>query len=322
MARRHRRSVVAVAASALILGLVVTAVAAPEKKSVVVDVTVNGVLNPSVAAGVNNTFDVTVYNTSDNTPLGAADIPLPEADFEVGSVAVEGNWTATVIDGKVRIVANDSQSRVPACGSHTDYTSCPSITVSIGLTIVQPPSTGTPYAFGAVDARQANNFNGALNELNFDADRSHLGFTATGEGKRCATNPCTSTIPREGSTSLKVSVPCVGNCGILGADIDASYLDAAFCAESGCLGEGIFWNPPADAGGKVTVEMTLNKSVHNGSPNAIDFYVIFDGDGKPDGPVLCGTAGSGCVFTVSKVAGGHFLVTATVDPDDPRGFAS
>ncbi|MFP3916036.1 MAG: hypothetical protein ACLFWM_14240, partial [Actinomycetota bacterium] len=270
--KRYRGRIVALIGAVLVVGMVSTALAAPEKKTFAAEVAVSAEVPPTIPAGVPATFDVTIYNTSSSVPLGAAEVSVPspsDAEFllDPASVVVnDPNWSFQILDGSVRVMSNDSQSRLAPCTAG-DHTACPSVTVSMDLTVLQPFADGIDYSFG-VEARQANNFNGTLNDLNLEADRSSLGVTVTGLGERCESNPCRVDLPQEVDTSLQLTASCVGECtGVVGADIDASY-----CDDPGtCVGQGVFWNPPADADGDVTVELVIDKGSYKGNPNALQF---------------------------------------------------
>lgn len=300
-ARRRSQSVVVITTMTLIVGLVLAAGAAPDKKQFETAIT-----PLTSTAGTAVDYALTITNTSDTAPLGAAQITVP-GGFEVVAVAVEEgrNWSLEQpVENPFRIYANDTMSRL-----------APGQSISVTISAVTPLQAGdTNYTFD-VQARQANNFNGNRNDLNGGGPTVKITGTATA----CETGKSCTAGFSEGRTAAQVETTCLTtDCGNLVLDLDKGYCDDP----ATCAGEGVFWVPPAISdSGVVELEILIPRSEFSGGVGQIRFFIAPTGDGPAE---ECGSAAdtTGCSYKVTPAGRNLYQIAVTVDQVDPRAFAS
>jgi hypothetical protein len=300
LVRRGWRSLTPMLVVVLVVGTYLTAGAAPDQKSFETTIT------PSTAtAGTPVDFTLTIANTSDpDVPLGAARITVPSG-FTVNSVAFVGtpNWTLLSTDPIV-IAANDSASRLASGQS-----------ISLTIDAVTPLQNGDQSYDFAVDARQANNFNGKKNDLS----GTGAAVLVTGSAVACEQGVSCSTGHDEAGTNVDVTTTCAADaveCANLVVDLDEN------CLGQECAGLASFWVPPTEnSAATVEVVLTIPKSAFGGDgAGQVQFFVA------PTGAAAafeCGTNNAvlACDYKVKPV-GNSYEITATVAQVDPRGFAS
>lgn len=301
MAKGHRQLVVVVTTMTLIVGLVVAAGAAPDKKQFE-----TGITPLTSTAGTAVDYVLTITNTSDAAPLGAAQITVPDG-FYIVSVAVEEdrNWSLEEpVGNPFRILADDIMARL-----------APGQSISVTISAVTPLQGGdTNYTFD-VEARQANNFNGNRNDLNGVGPTVEVTGTATA----CETGQSCTAGFSAGRTSAQVETTCLTtDCGNLILDLDKGYCDDP----ATCAGEGVFWVPPAiSESGVVELEILIPRSEFDGGVGQIRFFIAPTGASEA---VECGSAAdtTGCSYKVTPAGRNLYQIAVTVDQVDPRAFAS
>ena len=292
--RLTRRITVITLAFALIGALMPIAGAAPDHKQF------TATLDQSVAvAGMDSTLTLKVTHTSKNTKLGAFRLDVPGA-FEVLGTGSIPDWTVTVENGDILAIANKPPKGLD-----------PGKSLTLTIDVRNPLQNGdTTYDFG-IEARQANHFKGAGNDLNYVG--GPLALTITGSAVACSGSSC-STSFNENVTALSVVATCQGsNCGILTADLGNEYCRG----NESCADRAAFWNPPAGAKGFVEITLTIPKHEVDGKPK---FFIAKTIDDKAK---ECGSkkAALKCTYKVTKKHG-KWIIKAWVEAGDPRGFVS
>lgn len=292
--------------------------AAPDHKSF------EATISPAEAlAGTSTDFEVTVKNTSDNVKLGAVRITVPDGFVFEGITAVDpSNWN---VDGNQVTAPSPSQGLAPG----------ESLVMTVAARTALQEGGDTEYEFG-IEARQANHFNGARNDLNFVGDP--LTLLVTGSAVACTSTSCATSFSEE-TTDAEVEVPCEEtDCGILVLDLDTDY-----CNGNACGGKGVFWNPPANPGGRVLLTLVIPQSEFDEGEIGISSYGSYEDGYDEDLPQFfyskddmtfeeCeldeddvdyyeSETPAECEFQVFE-EGDDFVFEINIDPVDPRGFAS
>lgn len=286
----RRRGLLAIVI-ALALVAAIPAGAAPDHKRF------SATISPgTIVAGLGETT-LTITNNSTSAPLGAARINVsPPLQFEI--VSANTGWV---------ILGNQVTATDPS------FSLQPGQSLVLGLSVTALQGSDQAYTF-SIDARQANNFNGAGNDLNFQGPAPTL--TVTGAAKQCQGQGNCNLSLSEKKTTATVTAQCGSECDIMVLDLTND------CGGQACtVSEAAFWVPPEiDEGKTVTVELFVSGKFNGNQVNNMKFYIAPTGSSNF---LECGTHPDiTCSYTKSKVGNQGVRITAIVESVDPRGFAS
>lgn len=288
--RSSTRLMAMLIAMSLFMAAMPMAGAAPDHKQF------TATIDPAEAlAGTSTDFDVIVTNTSDHVRLGAVRITVP-AEFELEGMSASG-WNVS---------GNQVTAPLPSQGLEPGESLVVTVTARTAL-----QDGDTDYEF-AIEARQANHFNGAGNSLNYVGDP--LEVTVTGSAVACDAGSC-STSFSEDTTNANVSANCKSDdCGVLVLDLDDDYC----VGEENCAGKATFWNPPADASGWVKLRLEIPKSEVDGWKKP----KLYIAKSVADEALECGKGSvPDCHYFVIRKHG-KYIIKAWIEATDPRAFAS
>ncbi|MCO6501696.1 MAG: hypothetical protein J5I28_01290 [Acidimicrobiales bacterium] len=291
MGARHSRGGWLAIVIALALVAAIPAGAAPNHKRFSADVSPS-----SIVAGLGSTT-LTITNNSTSATLGAARITVsPPLEFVIETA--NSGW---VISGN-QVTATDPS-----------FSLQPGQSLALGLSVTALQGSDQTYTF-AVEARQANNFNGAGNDLNFQGPAPTL--TVTGAAKQCANQGNCNLSLAEKKTTATVTAECGSECDIMVLDLSND------CNGQACtVSEAAYWVPPViDSDKTVTVELFVSGKFKGNEVNSMKFFIAATDSSEF---FECGAHPTiTCSYTKSKVGNQGVRITATVESVDPRGFAS
>lgn len=253
----------------------------------------------SIVAGAGE-VTIKITNESKSTKLGAARIHLDEAMEIVDIDFDRSGWTHS---------GNQVNAVSPSRGLK------PGQSLEVTLSIVTLQSGDETYAI-ELEARQANHFNGAGNDLNYVG--GPLSVTVTGAAKACGAGGCNLQFS-EKTTNASLNSQCAtSNCGVLSLDLDQ------FCFDKDCVGESAFWVPPTGATGDVKLKLRID-----GGEEGFDYYEFHDlkfyiAPTDSSEYFECGENDEvlECSYKKKHLENGDILIIAKVEAVDPRGFAS
>jgi len=168
--------------AASMLGVVVLAVPAAGQPATCSSTTkcffaVSPVAPSNPAAGTSTSFAFTIQNEASPQQLGAVQISVPAGFMITGASVAPG--------------APGTASFTPSSATFTNLSLASSSTTTLTVTATVPCGSGS-YQWG-IEAKQSNDFNGAGNDIQLDANSAgNLSGTFTGSTGSCTTQPCPS----------------------------------------------------------------------------------------------------------------------------------
>ena len=278
------------------------------------DKTYTATLTPSeVTAGDDVLYTVTVTNTSPSTPLGAVDLTVPIAFEPTTYPAVvtapdgAGSWTVALNGRTIELRAAGSSERLDL-GETVEATFG-----AIGLQEYIGSELWVDYTF-AIDARQANSFNGDPgNGLTYSgADPEGPVVRVIGVAKHCTEADC-SLAQSLGTTSAG-TFTLVGSC----ASDDCGILAIDLVSDGTNLSSGEVAYAPAPDSVDVRAYLTLSKDVLDQSPSQYSFDLYNeDGSLKTADLGKCRQSDTNCIEKIERTRTDVTWIFR-VDPVDPR----
>lgn len=305
--RRELRVIVLTACLTFALAaLAQPASAAPERKQYTATISPT-----SASVQVPTAYVVTITNaTTSTTDLGSANITFPSAftALSVGTISAPAGkaWTRTLSGNTVQLRSGGAADKLT-----------PGQSVSVGVT-ARATSTGVKIIATAV--KQSNNFLGVGN--NFTLSGAQPTVTVGGSAALCTGGTCsaqtsnyasgpTPTNPVAGLVELETGSCSSNDCYLV--------IDNRNCAGShGCVNNQIFFLPPSNATGNVTLTYLCDPSVCDVDDEGIkedengNFTLVGDCPEEP------GSGDLPCILERGLTVEGWIRHVVLFGPGDPR----